>query len=142
MNTFMILGILTLFACNQKSDKKTNAIEKTKIDSIVNITKQTTTNKIEMKFALQDSINRTITYKDTLEIHLTNTKGDLAVANDEMKYIKDFHFNRTHEEKEHQIKKQTILIDKLEKKIENLKTAIQIAEANIKKFNLELKKYK
>lgn len=64
--------------------------------------------------------------KDTL----ANAKADLAVANDKMGTIKQFQIGRPTSEKEKQIREQTLVIEHLKTKIEDLEKVIEKSQSN------------
>lgn len=134
--SFAILSLLVIISCGPSAEEKV-AIEKAKMDSIANATKQ----KMETKLALQDSLKWTRSNKGMMEMQLTETKGELAAAKDRMGLIKEFQLGRTQSERGQQIKNQTILIDSLEKQIRNLEITIQATEQKIRNVETELKNY-
>jgi hypothetical protein len=135
--TAAALGLLTIISCGPSKEEKA-ALEKAKMDSVALATRR----QIETKYALQDSIKSTRTYKEQMEIQLTESKANLEAAIDKMGRIKEWQFGRTAAEREQQIKDQTYRIDRIEKEIDNLKIAIQNASQQIADFQTELNKYK
>jgi hypothetical protein len=76
---------------------------------------------------------------DELNNLLIETKANLEVAKSDMGSTKDFHFLRTEEEKSQQIKEQSVKIQSIEKKIEDISQEIasnkyQLADLQNKKL--------
>jgi septal ring factor EnvC (AmiA/AmiB activator) len=137
------LTLITLLACGPsvKEKEAKEKAEKTKMDSVAKATESEIRQKMENKQALIDSIKNLKSNSQTMEMELVNAKADLAVANDKMRKIKEWQIGRTNSERENQIRQQTISIDFLEKKVNNLFMAIQLSKEKIRNFESELKKY-
>jgi len=145
------IGLITFISCGQSAEEKAArekavadsiaVVQKMKIDSVAKATEEATKHKIEMKLAIQDSIKNTTADMEIVKMQLANAKGDLEAASDQMGTIKQWQFGRSQDEREVQIKNQTMLIDNLENNIKDLQTSILTAEEKIKNFEADVKKY-
>jgi len=139
----LIVTVFVIFffsACGPSKEEQA-AAEKAKMDSIVKVTEAAVKFKFEMRLSLLDSIKMVKSENKYLENQITEYKGNLAVAIDRMAAIKEFQFGRTPDEREQQIRNQTILIDKIQKHISTLMNEISLREEKISIFESELEKY-
>lgn len=140
MFTLLSLTLLSFTSCGPSAAEQA-AAEKQKMDSTVKATEEATKNKIETKLGLENSIKKATEEKEMLEAQLSDTKGELAAANDKLNSIKEFQFGRSQVEREQQIKDQTIYIDDLEKQITDIESKIAEAKESIRDAKIELKNY-
>jgi hypothetical protein len=139
----LIVTVFVIFffsACGPSKEEQA-AAEKEKMDSIVKVTEAAVKFKFEMRLSLLDSIKMVKSENKYLENQITEYKGNLAVAIDRMAAIKEFQFGRTPDEREQQIRNQTILIDRIQKHISNQENEILSKEERLLTFVAELKKY-
>lgn len=138
MISFLGLSIPT--ACGPSAEERAK-LQKAREDSIRVATENATKQRLEMKLALNDSIKNLESMKEALENRLTFLKGELEVAKDKMTSIKEVQFLRTPGEREQQIRSQALIIDQLEKEIEELPGKIQLTGNKITQTKADLKKY-
>jgi septal ring factor EnvC (AmiA/AmiB activator) len=104
MNTKTLLLFLSLtgiLACGpSKSDRLIQEAElRAHDDSVKRAAEDQMKQKLEMKFALTDSINRIGTEVSTLKEALGNLKAELEVQKDKLAGLKDFQFLRSRGER-------------------------------------------
>lgn len=81
--------------------------------------------------AMQDSLKRLRIQKDDYENQIVSYNATLEMEKDKMNRIKEFQLLRTSEERDQQIKDQSMLIQKIEKDINTLKNNLSITEEGI-----------
>lgn len=133
---FPLIAAIIVWGCGPTAEEKA-AIEKAKLDSVATVTRH----NMETKIALQDSIKNWKEYHEQFKYKLSETKGELAAAEDRLTSIRGFEFLRSASEREQQIKTQTMFIDELQNRLTDLENAIQQSENNIRYYEAEERKY-
>ncbi len=119
--TLFFSTIIVIILCSCGLSQEELAIQqKHRDDSIAAITAQ--------KIIRRNEIN---TEFNSLKSQLNNTKADLAAAKDKLNGIKEFHFLRTTDEREKQVKSQTLHISKLQDRFEVLSNDISVLEQEL-----------
>ena len=140
MKNVLILAFLTLLtACGPSSEEKAR-LQKEREDSIKVAAENAAKYRVEMKLALTDSVKNFEALKEGFENRLSYLKGELEVAKDKLSTAKQVQFLRTPEERERQIRDQTLIIDGLETEIKELPMKIETTVDKIAKTKLELKR--
>lgn len=112
-----IAAVLILYSCGN-SEKKEQALRD--LDDA-----QQTLVSIKVELSKYDSL-------------LTQNIAELEVAKDKAEHTKDFHFLRTEQEREDEIKNATEYKLKIEKNIENIKTNIQFFQDSAQRTEIKI----
>lgn len=146
MNTKTLLLFLSLtgiLACGpSKSDRLIQEAElRAHDDSVKRAAEDQMKQKLEMKFALTDSINRIGTEVSTLKEALGNLKAELEVQKDKLAGLKDFQFLRSRGERESQIREKARELVNLENlqnetatRLENLLVRLDYFKGKIREY--------
>lgn len=134
MNRLIITFIiLILFSCGPSREEREQA-QRLREDSI--------RNSVVEKFArierLKDSLASAEISLRSASSRLIDTRAELEAARDKLVRIKQFQFLRTGDEREQQIKDQTIVIENLEMEVRRLATGVDDGEATIRKLKNNL----
>lgn len=132
--------VCTLASCGPSAEEKA-AIERRKNDSIARAVEEETIHRMETKRRLEDSLAQMHDHIAFLKIELSDTKADLAVEQDRMSRIKEWQFLRSPQERDEQIRTQSLIIDDLHRSIESLEEDIGKFEKGIGKLEREVKKW-
>lgn len=93
------------------------------------------------KAALENSLKDFQGNLKNLKNSLVQTKADLSVGIDEMSRIKEWQLGRSSGEREEQIRSQSIYIQKLESKIQNIEEEISSHSSKIAELKVTLKTF-
>lgn len=107
-------------------------------DSIKKAGEEAAKLKLENKQALEDSLQRRTLSLSAYQASLVEAKADLEVAKDKMNSIKEYQLGRTTEERETQIKNQSITISTLETNVKQLEEQIRETEGRISQLKTQL----
>ena len=94
-------------------------------DSLKNAIEIATKQKMEAKEEMENSIRNMETQIDGMTRRIEFLKANLEVANDEMNNVKEFHFGRSNDEREQQIRSQSLKIQNIEDEISSLQNNLK-----------------
>lgn len=118
--SLLILSISILFASCGPSAEEVAQQQRQHDDSVAAVTAQ----RVEQKNKLESKLKE---FKE----ELVKNKAALEAAKDKMNQIKDFHFLRTSDEREQQVRQQSEYISKLEENVNILTQNISTVENNL-----------
>lgn len=134
---FIFLPPFFFGSCGQGTAEKTR-LQAVHDDSVKNAVEQNLKQKYAAKEAIQNSIQSLTSQLDGVNKRIEFLKANLEVANDEMNKIKEFHFGRSDNEREEQIRNQSLKIQNLEDEITALNSKINQDNSQLAEYNGEL----
>ncbi len=138
---FIIMASIT--ACGpSKSDRLIQELnQKEHDDSVKRVAEDEMKHKIEMRFALNDSIKRDKIEISNLKKSIDNAKSEFEVQTDKLARIKEFKFLRASSEREREIRNQVDVINKVESLKDELANKLVNLQVKLDYFNSEVQKY-
>lgn len=140
MNKALVLILSILFACGPGAEEKAR-LQKAREDSIKMVTETATRLKIEKKLALAEQLKNEESVHEGQENRLSFLKTELEVQRDKLNQIKQPKFLRTPAEREQQLRQQILLIEQLERDLEDVQYDLTKTDATLHKLKQELKNY-
>jgi|GEM_PF-6412566 len=137
MRAIIFIAIIFIITACGPNPEQTAAIQKVREDSIRLATK----NQIEKVQALKNLLTQTETEKEGLSNRLMIFRADLVAATDKLGTIREYQLLRTSEERERQIRNQVMIVQQLEKEIQDMQDGLVAKKDSISMIKIELKKY-
>lgn len=110
-------------------------------DSLISLAVQATKNDIQVENNYKSQIAKSEMLYFGLKNQLKNSIASLAVANDRLNRIKEFHLGRSVAEREQQIRSQNLTIQYILERINTLRQNVSISRTKILKMNPGFKDY-
>ena len=136
MHRIVIAFVLLLATACGPSKEEIARLQQIREDSIRNAVKE----KFEREAALKDSITFAEKFIQSTRHLLVLRNADLAAARDKLSRVKQFQLLRTPEEREQQIRQQTIVIETIENDVLVIAKKIDATDMAIRNYKMALSK--
>lgn len=131
--TLLLVCTLGLLGCGPSKEEQ-EAGKRRLQDSLQNVV----VSKVARISLLKDSISYTLNFIERAKSRLVISNADLAASHDKLSQIKQPQFLRTLEEREEQVRNQTIVIQNLENEGKKLARQIDQAQSAVANLRTEL----
>ena len=133
---YILMMVYMLAACNNR--ERAQAEQKQREDSIRIATENAVRQRLDRIQQLKDSLTSVEAEHDGFSNRLIIFKADLEAAQDKLGTIRQYQLLRTPNEREEQIRNQTIVIEQIEQEVEAISAKINLCEEAARNIRAEL----